>query len=75
MQCRLVKVFAGNVSRRNWLITLPALLGTVMANAQEPEFQGDLKELLKGPATPSCYTGWLAGMKKWAAISLGKQHG
>lgn len=33
--------------------------------AQQPVFQGDLKELLKGPVSLSVHDSWLEGMKKW----------
>jgi formylglycine-generating enzyme required for sulfatase activity len=40
-------------------------LSIVISNAQEPKFQGDLKELFEGPVDSSHYTDWLTGMKRW----------
>jgi formylglycine-generating enzyme required for sulfatase activity len=48
------------------LIILGMLLGiTSVVYSQKPDFQGDLKELFKGPSSASNYESWLSTMKKW----------
>lgn len=48
------------------LIVLGMLLGiTSVAYSQKPDFQGDLKELFKGPSVVSNDGSWLSTMKKW----------
>lgn len=48
-----------------FLISFVILFSIHISYAQQPVFQGDLKELLKGPANQSVHDSWLDGMKKW----------
>ncbi|GAA4306330.1 formylglycine-generating enzyme family protein [Compostibacter hankyongensis] len=44
------------------------------ATAQQPQPQGDLKELLAGPSSPDQHAAWLAGMKEWRAAEKDNLH-
>ena len=37
----------------------------LVVNAQQPKFQGDLKELFAGSCSPSAHDAWLDTMKQW----------
>ncbi|MDP4129263.1 MAG: SUMF1/EgtB/PvdO family nonheme iron enzyme [Bacteroidota bacterium] len=53
------------MKKRKLLMVWGLLFFSHAQYAQSPEQQGDLKELLKGPANPAQYENWLSEMKNW----------
>jgi len=51
--------------KKNSCIGIFLLLAVAGAYGQQPEWQGDLKELFKGPAQPSQYSQWWKSMQEW----------
>lgn len=48
-----------------WVVVIIMFAFINAVYSQKPEFQGDLKELFKGPVTDSDYDHWIASMENW----------